>query len=733
MEHSPVRELRNRVKQSPSSSPTQTRVRCSPNSSPPQTNKCQTNGASKGKIPAITNVTTVDQDIVSPGDIQSNPIVILSREGDCHGNQSHSKIDTTASPFQKNDTLWPANPALFPKTNILIDNLTMNTLTKTGSIPNQQWINSLDINSNMDPVSKGYGSEAYPCFAYSTSAASGKHSRKQRSPKRARTASMGPVQRKSLPLVKILREDKSEHSLVQSRKRPRKITYVARSDPSSPEIIDLTDDIVTTETFAHITDDGQKSSSPQSSRSAKIIQKTFPKIDSNTESICKQSSSPIRSRSPRACKLTEKSPMISKSTSPRSECKSRNSDKLLSKTSNNSPKSNSSPSRNYTPKRGRSASYSPRTQRLKKSDESPNSKRHKTSKDSPRNKRFRTADCGAKSPGRGRPRKIVDSPICNTPTSQINSPGRGRPRKIRDSPKNTTTKESHQQMSPNNINDSKNEISAKNSSEKESKCSEVPKKISPKNKNCTNSAISAKNSPEIESQFTEVPKKISPARRKLDNEDETRSSFDIVSSASNLMSKSESPVKNKEEKLDVEVVKNRYDALVEQCTDHDIQNKSIAIDSESPVKKKVESPVKVKVDSPIRVKIIPDTPSSYLINPSSSNTNVDDGELLNQNDTISKDKNIPISNEDNAKRRIVRPRKNSTRQRKNSGGRGRHSTGRKKKVSASPCKFQQSQEVLARWYDGLFYLGSVIKVSKTQKFPNGRDIWFRNSRGSTTP
>ena len=94
MEHSPARELRNRVKQSPSSSPTRTQVRCSPNSSPSQTNKCQTNGVSKGKIPAI-NVVTFDQDIVSPGDLQSNPIVILSSEGDCHGNQSHSKIDTT--------------------------------------------------------------------------------------------------------------------------------------------------------------------------------------------------------------------------------------------------------------------------------------------------------------------------------------------------------------------------------------------------------------------------------------------------------------------------------------------------------------------------------------------------------------------------------------------------------------------------------------------------------------
>jgi hypothetical protein len=38
MEHSPARELRNRVKQSPSSSPTRTQVRCSPNSSPSQDN-----------------------------------------------------------------------------------------------------------------------------------------------------------------------------------------------------------------------------------------------------------------------------------------------------------------------------------------------------------------------------------------------------------------------------------------------------------------------------------------------------------------------------------------------------------------------------------------------------------------------------------------------------------------------------------------------------------------------
>lgn len=707
MEHSPGRELRNRVKQSPSSSPTRTRVRCSPNSSPPQTNKCQTNGVSKGKIPAIANVTTFDQDIVSPGDLQSNPIVILSSEGDCHGNQSHSKIDTTTSPFQKNDTLCPGNPALFPKTNIFIDNLTIDTLTKAGSIQNQQWINSLDINSNMDPGSKGDGSQAYPCFVYSNSAASGKHSRKQRSPKRARTALMNPVQRKSLPLVKILREDKSVP--VQYKKCPRKISYVARSDSPTSEIIDLTDDIVTTEAFTHRTDDGQKSSSPLSSRSAKINQKTHSKIDFN---VCKQSSSPIRSRSPRACK----------STSPRSECKSRNSDKLLNKTLINSPKTDSSPSRNYTPKRGRSASYSPRTQRPKISDDSPNSKRRKISKDSPRNKRFMTADHGAKSPGRGRPRKIVDSPICNTPTPQIKSPGRGRPRKNIDSPKNNTTKECHQQMSPNNINDSRKEISAKKSSEMESKCTEVPKKISPNNKNCSNKAISAQNSPEIESQFTELPKKISPARRKLDNGDETRSSFDIVSSASNLMStfmnfisasksKSESLVNNKEEQLEVEAVKSKNNSLVEQCKDHDIQNKPFEIDTESPVKKKVESPVKVKVDSPVRVKVIPDAPSSDLNNPSSSNTNFDDGELLNQNDSTSKDKNRPISNEDNIKRRIVRPRKNLTRQRKNSGGRGRHSTGRKKKVSASPCKFQKSQEVLARWYDGLFYLGSVIKVS----------------------
>jgi hypothetical protein len=55
-------------------------------------------------------------------------------------------------------------------------------------------------------------------------------------------------------------------------------------------------------------------------------------------------------------------------------------------------------------------------------------------------------------------------------------------------------------------------------------------------------------------------------------------------------SKLESP-KNKEEKLEVEVVKNRNDSLVEQCKDHDIQNKPIEIDTESPVKKKVESPV----------------------------------------------------------------------------------------------------------------------------------------------
>lgn len=708
MEHSPGRELRNRVKQSPSSSPTRTQVRCSPNSSPPQTNKCQTNGVSKGKIPAI-NVSTFDQDIVSPGDLQSNPIVILSSEGDCHGNQSHSKIDTTTSSFQKNDALCPGNPALFPKTNIFISNLTMDTLTKSGSMPNQQWINSLDINSNMNPGSKGDGSQTYPCFVYLNSSASGKHSRKQRSPKRARMASMSPVQRKSLPLVKILREDKSGHSPVQSRKRPRKISYVARSDSPISEIIDLTDDIVTTEAFTHRTDDGQKSSGPLSSRSVKINQKTHSKIDFNAGSICKQSSSPIKSRSPRACK----------STSPRSECKSRNSDKLLNKTLINIPKTDSSPSRNYTPKRGRSASYSPRTQRPKISDDSPNSKRRKISKDSPRNKRFMTADRGAKSPGRGRPRKIVDSPICITPTSKIKSPGRGRPRKNIDSPKNNTTKEYHQQMSPNDINDAKKEISAKKSSEMESKFTEVPKKISPNNKNCSNKAISAPNSPEIESQFIGVPKKISPARRKLDNEDETRSSFDIVSSASNLVStfmnfisasksKLESP-KNKEEKLEVEVVKNRNDSLVEQCKDHDIQNKPIEIDTESPVKKKVESPVKMKVDSPVRVKVIPDAPSSDLINPSSSNTNFDDGELLNQNDTTSKDKDSPISNESNTKRRIVRPRKNSTR--KNSGRRGRHSTGRKKKVSASPCKFQQSQEVLARWYDGLFYLGSVIKVS----------------------
>ena len=698
MEHSPARELRNRVKQSPSSSPTRTQVRCSPNSSPSQTNKCQTNGVSKGKIPAI-NVATFDQDIVSPGDLQSNPIVILSSEGDCHGNQSHSKIDTTTSSFQKNDALCPGNPALFPKTNIFISNLTMDTLTKSGSIPNQQWINSLDINSNMDPGSKGDGSQTYPCFVYLNSSASGKHSRKQRSPKRARTASMSPVQRKSLPLVKILREDKSGHSLVQSRKRPRKISYVARSDSPTSEIIDLTDDIVTTEAFTHRTDDGQKSSCPLSSRSVKINQKTHSKIDSNAGSICKQSSSPIKSRSPRACK----------STSPRSECKSRNSDKLLNKTLINIPKTDSSPSRNYTPKRGRSAS----------SDDSPNSKRRKISKDSPRNKRFMIADRGAKSPGRGRPRKIVDSPICNTPTSKIKSPGRGRPRKNIDSPKNNTTKEYHQQISPNNINDAKKEISAKKSSEMELKCTEVPKKISPNNKNCSNKAISVPNSPEIESQFIGVPKKVSPARRKLDNEDETRSSFDIVSSASNLVStfinfisasksKLESP-KIKEEKLEVEVVKNRNDSLVEQCKDHDIQNKPIEIDTESPVKKKVESPVKMKVDLPVRVKVMPDAPSSDLINPSSSNTNFDDGELLNQNDTTSKDKNSPISNEGNTKRRIVRPRKNTTR--KNSGRRGRHSTGRKKKVSASPCKFQQSQEVLARWYDGLFYLGSVIKVS----------------------
>jgi hypothetical protein len=71
----------------------------------------------------------------------------------------------------------------------------------------------------------------------------------------------------------------------------------------------------------------------------------------------------------------------------------------------NIPKTDPSPSRNYTPKRGRSASYSPRTQRPKISDDSPNSKRRKISKDSPRNKRFMTADRGAKSPGRGRPRR----------------------------------------------------------------------------------------------------------------------------------------------------------------------------------------------------------------------------------------------------------------------------------------------------------------------------------------
>jgi hypothetical protein len=63
---------------------------------------------------------------ITPGDLQSNPIVILSSEGDCHGNQSHSKIDTTTSSFQKNDALCPGNPALFPKTNIFISNLLTN-------------------------------------------------------------------------------------------------------------------------------------------------------------------------------------------------------------------------------------------------------------------------------------------------------------------------------------------------------------------------------------------------------------------------------------------------------------------------------------------------------------------------------------------------------------------------------------------------------------------------------
>ncbi|XP_063423623.1 uncharacterized protein LOC134707612 isoform X1 [Mytilus trossulus] len=724
MEYSPGRELRNRVRQSPSSSPAATSQRIrSPHSSPSQPGSSLLNGAFK-----LKTTTTNRLDVETAG--HTNPTVINVENG---GFGNHS-LGSSAQNLQENQSSFHSN-------NIFIDSLTMDNIAKTGTIQTS----SLDINSNMSLFSTVSVASSY--VGTSVSGLSGRRSRKQSSPKRARTASNSPVQTKSVQPP--LWDEKLESTPKNARKRPRKICYVALDDSPASSLIDLTNDCSSSEKSTPV-GYSPLGCSPKSSikkgRAGNQMNKASP--SRATKSSISDGTQPSKFLSPKAIKLTDKS------SSPRAVWKPLNVEvfKDCNRIVTCSPKAERS-----SPRRGRQIdNIRSRPSPLRNSPRTigKNSPKMSMSQAVSNNKRKRRQMENLESPNPKRSRIISPASV---ESELVNSPRRNLVRAAKESPK------SYKDYSPKNLK-SDHELSPKkspqhlksNADEAERKISPVcrklnnespgkkimnispnssPSKKSPNSSPSKNSPSSsaAKNSP------TSSPSKTSPnscpSKRSPNSFIDTFVNFvvqckTVVKKTSTEVSDNEnvktspkvktiekvdgeaeshsSPQNTQVGNSDSEAITKGTNTLIKGPTSPNLDlNQLTEICST-----KNNSPLKPQAGSPVKVKVEPATPSSETNDPSSSNFSFDEQLLHPDSAKLQEDK---------ANRRIVRPRKPVGRQRKSSGGnRGRPSSGKRKKVMLSPCKFQINQEVLARWYDGLFYLGTVFKVDE-----RGRKCYVR--------
>ncbi|XP_063423624.1 uncharacterized protein LOC134707612 isoform X2 [Mytilus trossulus] len=576
---------------------------------------------------------------------------------------------------------------------------------------------------------------------------SGRRSRKQSSPKRARTASNSPVQTKSVQPP--LWDEKLESTPKNARKRPRKICYVALDDSPASSLIDLTNDCSSSEKSTPV-GYSPLGCSPKSSikkgRAGNQMNKASP--SRATKSSISDGTQPSKFLSPKAIKLTDKS------SSPRAVWKPLNVEvfKDCNRIVTCSPKAERS-----SPRRGRQIdNIRSRPSPLRNSPRTigKNSPKMSMSQAVSNNKRKRRQMENLESPNPKRSRIISPASV---ESELVNSPRRNLVRAAKESPK------SYKDYSPKNLK-SDHELSPKkspqhlksNADEAERKISPVcrklnnespgkkimnispnssPSKKSPNSSPSKNSPSSsaAKNSP------TSSPSKTSPnscpSKRSPNSFIDTFVNFvvqckTVVKKTSTEVSDNEnvktspkvktiekvdgeaeshsSPQNTQVGNSDSEAITKGTNTLIKGPTSPNLDlNQLTEICST-----KNNSPLKPQAGSPVKVKVEPATPSSETNDPSSSNFSFDEQLLHPDSAKLQEDK---------ANRRIVRPRKPVGRQRKSSGGnRGRPSSGKRKKVMLSPCKFQINQEVLARWYDGLFYLGTVFKVDE-----RGRKCYVR--------
>ncbi|XP_052093492.1 uncharacterized protein LOC127729682 isoform X2 [Mytilus californianus] len=662
MENSPGRELRNRVRQSPSSSPAAASQRIrSPHSSPSQPGSSLLNGAFR-----LKTATTNRSDVEAGG--QSNPTVINVENGSFG---KHS-LGTSAHNLQENQSSFHSN-------NIFIDSLTMDSISKTGTVQTS----SLDINSNMSLFSTVSVASSY--VGTSVSGLSGRRSRKQSSPKRARTASNSPVQMKSFQPP--LWDEKLESTPKNARKRPRKICYVAIDDSPASSLIDLTNDCSSSEKCPVSTPLGYSplGCSPKLSvkkgRAGNQINKASPSRAMKTS--ISDGSQPSQCLSPKASKL------IDKSSSPKAVWKPLNVEvfKDCNRIVTCSPKAERS-----SPRSGRKIdSIRSRPSPLRNSPRTigKNSPKMSMSQAVSNNKRKRRQMENLEGPKAKRSRIISAASL---ESRIVNSPRRNLVRAAKESPKN------YKDYSPKNLKSDHESSPKKSPQHLKSNANESERKISPVCRKLNNeSPVQCKTG--VKKTSTEV------------SENENVKTSQMVKKIEKQGSEAEgnsSPQKTQVGKSESEILKKSTNSVSKGPTAPNVDlQKSTEICSA-----KNNSPFKLQAESPVKVKVEPATPSSETNDPSTSKFNFDE-QLLQPNSAKLQ--------EEKANRRIVRPRKTVGRQRKSSGGnRGRPSTGKRKKVMLSPCKFQINQEVLARWYDGLFYLGTVCKVDE-----RGRKCYVR--------
>ncbi|CAC5395953.1 unnamed protein product [Mytilus coruscus] len=578
MENSPGRELRNRVRQSPSSSPaaaSSQRIR-SPHSSPSQPGSSLLNGAFR-----LKTATTNRSDVHVEAGGQSNPTVINVENGSFG---KHS-LGTSAHNLQENQCSFHSN-------NIFIDSLTMDSISKTGTVQTS----SLDINSNMSLFSTVSVVSSY--VGTSVSGLSGRRSRKQSSPKRARTASNSPVQMKSFQPP--LWDEKLESTPKNARKRPRKICYVAIDDSPASSLIDLTNDCSSSEKCPVSTPLGYSplGCSPKSSvkkgRAGNQINKASPSRAMKTS--ISDGTLPSQFLSPKASKL------IDKSSSPKAVWKPLNVEvfKDCNRIVTCSPKAERS-----SPRSGRKIdSIRSRPSPLRNSPRTigKNSPKMSMSQAVSNNKRKRRQMENLESPKAKRSRIISAASL---ESRIVNSPRRNLVRAAKESPKNY-------------------------------------KDYSPKNLKSDHESSPKKSPQHLKSNANESERKISPACRKLNNESPGKKMMNNSPAKKSPTSSQDSKKKIEEQggeaegnsspqktlvgKSDSEVLKKGTNSVSKGPTAPNVDlQKSTAICS---AKITVHLNCKQKVQS--RSKVEPATPSSETNDPSTSKFSFDE-QLLHPN------------------------------------------------------------------------------------------------------